>query len=566
MVTTIAPSAKPVNPPSTAPPTSGKPGTNVVVGYYTNWAQYRSANNGRFKFFPENIDLNLFTHIMYGFAKVTSTFDIDFVEWNDYYNYGDGGMYARMRKFINSKNPSVKMSISLGGWNFNENPATSAIFTTMAASQSTRGTFITNIIKFVRTYDFDGIDIDWEYPGVDYLGGRPVDKTNFVLLLSELRTAIEKEVVPAGKSKLLLTIAVGVGPSTIASAYDIANIHPSLDWIGLMTYDLHGSWDKTTGHHTQMYDPTNADPLNLSNCINIFLASAPANKLVMGVATYGRTFTVASGGGVGIPASGGGAAGLYTASPGFLAYYEIQDILAMSDTVYTYDTKRDVPFAYSPSKSMWIGYDDKISINSKVDWLLSKGMKGVMVWAMDLDNFIGGNPLTTILAQRLFVKSSSLQVQIKLRPSAGSQGGDAFNLASFRDDLGSQLQAIDPSLSSENVRVVSAITNSDGTIDVTLATVSTNDIEANSALSIVSGASLTTLDGYAVTSVEEINPSSSDGGNTDIPAPSPLSSLQVGLIAAGGILVLIVALLVIRRLRGPGAGSNKQLSTEMSRV
>ncbi len=98
----------------------------------------------------------------------------------------------------------------------------------------------------LRKYDFDGLDIDWEYPAVDYQGGQPRDKANFVLLLQEFRTAFDAEVIPAGKSKLLLTIAVGVGPSTVSTAYDIPPIARAVDWIGLMTYDLHGGWDKTT--------------------------------------------------------------------------------------------------------------------------------------------------------------------------------------------------------------------------------------------------------------------------------------------------------------------------------
>lgn len=236
---------------------------------------------------------------MYGFAKVTATNGIDFVEWNDFYEYGDGGMYKRLRAHINKNNPNVKMCISLGGWNFNENTATNSIFTNMAGSSAARATFIANIIAFVRKYDFDGIDIDWEYPGVSYQGGQPRDKANFVTLLKELRIAIEAEKVPSGKTKLLLTIAVGVGPSTVEAAYNIADIHPSVDWIGLMTYDLHGGWDPVTGHHTALYDPTGTDPLNLKNCIDIFLASSPPEKIVMGIATYGRSYTVSSAGGVG---------------------------------------------------------------------------------------------------------------------------------------------------------------------------------------------------------------------------------------------------------------------------
>lgn len=56
--------------------------TNVekkVVCYYTNWSQYR---NDKAKFFPENIDVTLCTHLVYAFAKISDGVLAPF-EWND---------------------------------------------------------------------------------------------------------------------------------------------------------------------------------------------------------------------------------------------------------------------------------------------------------------------------------------------------------------------------------------------------------------------------------------------------------------------------------------------------
>ncbi|CAL4096913.1 unnamed protein product, partial [Meganyctiphanes norvegica] len=98
-------------------------------------------------------------------------------------------------------------------------------------------------VELLLKHNFDGLDMDWEYPALR--GGVPEDKTNFSILLKELKKAFSSH-------GLLLSAAVGMGPITIASAYDVPTIAESLDFINLMTYDFHGAWKKQTGHNTPL--------------------------------------------------------------------------------------------------------------------------------------------------------------------------------------------------------------------------------------------------------------------------------------------------------------------------
>lgn len=141
---------------------------------------------------PENIDTSLFTNLIYAFATVDGQFRVQPYEWNDVVDWNPSqGLYSRFNSIAHSA--GVRTSIALGGWNFNYNDATKSIFTTMAASAANRAVFIRSAVSFARTHQFDGIDLDWEYPSNADQGGRPQDKANFVTLLREFRAAIEAE-------------------------------------------------------------------------------------------------------------------------------------------------------------------------------------------------------------------------------------------------------------------------------------------------------------------------------------------------------------------------------------
>ncbi|KAK3588543.1 hypothetical protein CHS0354_028961 [Potamilus streckersoni] len=161
-----------------------------------------------------------------------------------------------------------------------------------------------------------------------------------------------------------------------------------------MTYDLHGSWDDHTGHQSPLYvrsgETGNDTYLNVDWAAQYWVQrGAPKEKLNIGMSLYGRTFKLPWGAAdsrVGAAAAGAGQAGQYTREAGFLSYYEVCDLLKTGGQKY-YITEQKVPYAVKGD--LWVGYDDKDSLCIKVDYIKRNGFGGVMVWALDLDDFSG---------------------------------------------------------------------------------------------------------------------------------------------------------------------------------
>jgi chitinase len=211
------------------------------VCYVTNWGQYRPQPA---TFFPNQTDPTLCTHVNFAFAHISANHEVINTEWNDII---PGGLYEQTIA-LKLRQPGLKVLISIGGYNFGMWQITITIST-----PANRAAFINSAIEFCRTWGFDGVDLDFQFPGAADRGSPPQDKYRFTDLLQEFRTAITNEAALTGKDPLLLTIDVGAQKTTIDNGYEVELIHQYVDYINIMTYDYNGAWDTITGMNAPLY-------------------------------------------------------------------------------------------------------------------------------------------------------------------------------------------------------------------------------------------------------------------------------------------------------------------------
>ncbi|KAF2432500.1 hypothetical protein EJ08DRAFT_630268 [Tothia fuscella] len=341
-----------------------------VIGYYESWADRLTCHQVS----PLDLPLNALTHLNFAFAYIDpQSFELVTMDPQTPASLFDDAAEA---KTINS---ALKLFISVGGWTFSDNgTATQPVFGNIAASAANRQTFANNVVKFMN---HDGIDIDWEYPGAPDRGGRPEDVENFVLLLQTLRGTFDAS--PRG---LGITFTA---PSSYwyLRWFDLPNLVKYVDWINIMTYDLHGVWDRNNPSGSIVQGHTNLT--EMKSALELFWrVNIPPSKLAMGFGFYGRSFQLADPSCTtpGCLFTGGADPGPCSATSGVLMYYEIMALLKQHPELEpVHDQEAAVKYLVF-NGNQWVSYDDADTFKQKKEFADALGLGGSLIWASDADD------------------------------------------------------------------------------------------------------------------------------------------------------------------------------------
>ncbi|XP_067686963.1 chitinase-3-like protein 2 [Haliotis asinina] len=352
------------------------------VCYFTNWSGDLLIPEAHFNL--EDIDARLCSHLIYAFAKInTETLELLPTRPDDEGENGELGRYVLFNN-LKKDHPGLVTLLSVGG-SLQANTG----FGKVVESMEKRRKFANNCVAFLRLWGFDGLDVDWEYPG-----NPPETRTNFTMLLLELRAVFEEESETTGRKRLFLSMAAPVSEDLITQGYEISKVSRLVDFINLMAYDFHGAWNHISGFNAPLYsrkgDWQFMPDLNVEWAVDTWIKrGAPAEKIVVGIAGYGASYTLAdaSSNGVGAEVSGPGKPGPYRVMEGQLAFYEVCEMLDKGEASYAWDDLQKVPYIYN--NDTWVGYDDERSVAVKTEWMIQKNMGGVMLWSLDLDDFKG---------------------------------------------------------------------------------------------------------------------------------------------------------------------------------
>lgn len=395
----------------------------ALVSYFVEWGVY-----GR-NYHVQDIPAANLTHMLYGFLAICSDnpqagggaqqaiaaecankvdYEVTIIDkfaalektypgdtWSDNV-YGEhyNGNFGQMKK-LKAQYPNLVMLPSVGGWTL------STPFFEMANDPAKRAVFVDSVIRFVKKYDFfDGIDIDWEYPGVagaDSGLASASDSAAYTALMRDMRAAFDELSLETGRA-YQITSAVGAGPSHIA-AVDYTNAHSYMDYIFMMTYDYAGAWSNITGHHTPLYsnNEVNEGFYAAAAVETMLQKGVPSNKIVLGAAMYGRGWT-------GVSNSNDYAQGLYplfgqATGPGKGTWeagvYDYKDLFenyigeenqGINGFTVMYDEVAEAPYLWNASSGEFITYESPRSVQAKADFINQYNLGGFLSWEIDADN------------------------------------------------------------------------------------------------------------------------------------------------------------------------------------
>ncbi|WKN40793.1 glycoside hydrolase family 18 protein [Tunicatimonas pelagia] len=349
-----------------------------IMAYYVPEKDYQ----------PENLPLDQLTHIIFSFSNV--------IDGEMKFRHEEAG--EKLRRLVDQKknHPQLKVMLACGGWG-------AGGFSDMAVTAEGRTKFVQSTVRMIEEYQLDGIDMDWEYPALDYAGidAREEDTQTFTLLMKELREEMDKLDRP-----MTLTFA-SAGWEYYYEKIELNEVMKYADYMNVMTYDQVTGTFPYTGHHTPLGLIKSEDwreypiynyyqkgdsiaqaqsrpalkPRSVKSIVNYCVNQGVApSQIVIGSAFYGRAWK-------GVPPEKNG---LYQPNQGthigWAAYHLIRDEYENKNGYTRYwDEVAEAPYLYSPTDSVFFSYDDTASVKLKTQYAIEADLGGVMFWELGND-------------------------------------------------------------------------------------------------------------------------------------------------------------------------------------
>ena len=330
---------------------------------------------------PGALNLDKLTHIIFSFTEVI----------NNEMQFMDDSSGIKLKHLVDQKKeyPHLKVMIACGGW------GGSGGFSDMARNADSRRKFVTSVNRFLRDYNLDGLDIDWEYPGLPGDGNPyiPEDKQNFTSLMKELRASMDSI-----STEQILTFAVA-GWQDFFYNIELDKVMPHVTYMNVMSYDLAGGNDPYTSHHTNLgwvkmediegtpaamkmiEDGDSTKPWSAERIISYCMGKGvKASQIIIGSGFYGK-------GWIGVPPVNNG---LYQLNRGpwrgrgnyFIIREQYED---KNGWVRTWDPIAKAPWLYNAADSIFLSYEDTVSVRLKTQYAANTGLAGIMFWSLTGD-------------------------------------------------------------------------------------------------------------------------------------------------------------------------------------
>lgn len=311
---------------------------------------------------------------------------------NDKWDQPIRGLFAEMYR-LKKTNPHIKILPSVGGWTLSDP------LYAIGTNPTHRATFVASMVNFIKTYDFfDGIDIDWEFPGGGGANadlGSAQDGAGFVLLMRDLRLALNELGKQTGRTYQLTAAMSGGVPKL--SQVDWESAHQYMDYINLMTYDYYGAWNGTLGHMAGLHPNTNS-PLpgfSAEEAVEHLLdRQVPASKITIGAAMYGRGWKNVNNVSGSNPFTGTGGEGIAGSwEKGIEDYKKIESTMlggvngsGSNGFIVGYDEQAQAAYVWNPTTKTLVSFDNQRSVRAKGQYIRQHNLGGIFAWELDGDN------------------------------------------------------------------------------------------------------------------------------------------------------------------------------------